>query len=129
MKTESQLLAIQAIRLDRLLLETGKSMLIVITVGRIMGLDAPWCSMTTTQASRAHINTLPASLTSLYFPEAKKPEAFVLGRPVKGRNEPMAIGGVAWVLHKLHEGTSFEQVTEAAWKNTIDLFGLHELNN
>lgn len=84
--------------------------------------------MTTTQASRAHINTLPASLNSLYFPDAKKPEAFVHGKPVKGRNEPMAIGGVAWVLHKLHGGTSFEQVTEAAWKNTVELFKLQDLN-
>ena len=84
--------------------------------------------MTTTQASRVHINALPASLSTLYFPEAKKPEAFVHGKPVKGRNEPTAIGGVAWVIHRLHEGTSFEQITETAWKNTVDLFNLHELN-
>ena len=89
--------------------------------------DAPWCSMTTTQASRAHLNSLPASLNALYFPQAAKPESFVYGKPVKGRNEPIAIGGVAWVVHKLNEGTTFEKVTEKAWKNTVELFGLEEL--
>ncbi|OJT02743.1 hypothetical protein TRAPUB_6737 [Trametes pubescens] len=58
---------------------------------------------------------------------ATKPESFVYGRPVKGRNEPGAIGGVAWVVHKLSEGASFEQVTEKAWKNTVEVFGLAEL--
>lgn len=83
--------------------------------------------MTTTQASRAHIMTLPPSLSSLYFPQATKPESFVQGKPVKGRNEPSAIGGVAWVIHKLNEGTTFEEVSEKAWNNTIEVFGLQEL--
>ena len=83
--------------------------------------------MTTTHASRAHLNSLPADLNALYFPQATKPEAFVYGKPVKGRNEPTAIGGVAWVVHKLHEGIPFEKVTEKVWKNTVELFGLDEL--
>ncbi|KAI0094377.1 Mg-dependent DNase [Irpex rosettiformis] len=112
LKSAENLFTAKSVPLDRLMLET----------------DAPWCSMTSTQASRAHINTLPAQLSSLYFPEAKKPEAFVHGKPVKGRNESTAIGGVAWVLHKLHEDGSFEQTTEAAWKNTVEIFGLQELN-
>ena len=85
--------------------------------------------MTTTQASRAHLTSLPASLNSLYFPQATKPESFVHGKPVKGRNEPCSIGGVAWVVHKLNEDTSFEEVTEKAWTNTVTLFGLAELNS
>ncbi|KAI0689875.1 Mg-dependent DNase [Cytidiella melzeri] len=112
LKTPANLATTKSIRLDRLMLET----------------DAPWCSMTATQASRAHISTLPSSLSTLYFPQATKPESFVHGKPVKGRNEPMAIGGVAWVVHKLHEAGPFEEVTETAWRNTVRLFGLNELS-
>ena len=49
------------------------------------------------------------------------------GKAVKGRNEPCAVGGVAWVIHKLNEGVPFEKVTEKAWKNTVQLFALQEL--
>lgn len=83
--------------------------------------------MTSTHASKAHLTSLPLALNALYFPPATKPESFVYGRPVKGRNEPAAIGGVAWVVYKLAEGASFEQVTEKAWKNTVEAFDLTEL--
>ena len=89
--------------------------------------DAPWCSMTSTHASKTHLASLPPSLHSVYFPPGTKPEAFVYGRPVKGRNEPSAVGGVAWVIHKLHEGVPFEKIVEKGWKNTVELFGLTEL--
>lgn len=49
------------------------------------------------------------------------------GRPVKGRNEPTAIGAVAWVMHRLNEDVPYEKVTEKAFKNTVELFQLHEL--
>lgn len=84
--------------------------------------------MTSTHASKAHLSSLPAPLSSLYFPQATKAESFVHGKPVKGRNEPMAIGGVAWVVHKLHEQASFEEVTKRAWRNTVELFELDELD-
>lgn len=83
--------------------------------------------MTSTHASKQHLASLPSSLNALYFPPATKPESFVYGKPVKGRNEPCAIGGVAWVIHKLNQGVPFEKVTEKAWKNTVQLFGLQEL--
>jgi TatD DNase family protein len=70
---------------------------------------------------------LPNSLRSLYLPPTTKPENFVLGKAVKGRNEPSAIGAVAWVIHRLNEGIPLEMVTERAWKNTIELFQLDEL--
>ncbi|CDO72984.1 hypothetical protein BN946_scf185007.g38 [Trametes cinnabarina] len=111
LKTEHNLAAAKSIRPDKIMLET----------------DAPWCSLTSTHASKAHLASLPPALSNLYFPPATKPEAFVYGRPVKGRNEPAAIGGVAWVIHKLNEGVPFEKVTEKAWKNTIEVFGLTEL--
>jgi len=58
----------------------------------------------------------------------KAPEKFEAGLAVKGRNEPCAIGGVAWVMAKLYN-VPIEEVAEAAWKNTVDVFGLHELND
>jgi TatD DNase family protein len=129
LKTAENLDTAKSVHLKRLMFETGGHYInINQSATNLKCLDAPWCSMTTTQASRAHILTLPPSLNSLYFPPATKPESFVHGKPVKGRNEPMAIGGVAWVVHKLHEGTSFEEVTETAWRNTVELFGLEELN-
>lgn len=82
--------------------------------------------MTSTHASKQHLDSLPGSLKSLYFPSPTKPEHFEHGRPVKGRNEPCAIGGVAWVLHKLNDGISLEKVTEKAWKNTLEVFGIEE---
>lgn len=83
--------------------------------------------MTSTHASKIHLDTLPATLKNLYLPPASKPEAFVVGRPVKGRNEPAAIGAVGWVIHRLNEGVPYEKVTEKAFKNTVELFQLHEL--
>ncbi|KAJ7225683.1 hypothetical protein GGX14DRAFT_640317 [Mycena pura] len=107
LKTEENLEVAKAIRPERVLLET----------------DAPWCSMTGGHASKHHLSSLPPSLRALYFPPSTRPENFVHGKAVKGRNEPCATGGVAWVMHKLHD-VPFETITEMAFKNTIDLFGL-----
>ena len=43
---------------------------------------------------------------------------------MKGRNEPSAIGAVAWVVHKVKEEASFLDFVDQGWKNTIELFGL-----
>lgn len=83
--------------------------------------------MTGGHASKVHLDTLTGPLRDLYFPPSVRPEKFVLGKVVKGRNEPCAIGGVAWVIQKLHPETTLEEVTEKAWKNTVDVFGLDEL--
>lgn len=85
--------------------------------------------MTSTHASRKHIDSLPADLRELFLPRAVRAEAFVPGQPVKGRNEPSAIGGVAWVVHKVKEEVAFEEVVEQGWRNTIELFGLRELDS
>jgi len=111
LKTEDNLKTASSIRPEKLLLET----------------DAPWCSMTSTHASKSHLDALPVSLRSRFLPPATKPENFVPGKPVKGRNEPIAIGAVAWVIHRLNVGVPFEKVTEKAWKNTVELFQLDEL--
>ncbi|EPQ60510.1 Mg-dependent DNase, partial [Gloeophyllum trabeum ATCC 11539] len=80
LKTEDNLIACKAIRPDKIMVET----------------DAPWCSMTSTHASKKHLDALPTELRGLYFSSAVQPEKFVQGKSVKGRNEPAAIGGVAW---------------------------------
>ncbi|KAI0307683.1 Mg-dependent DNase [Multifurca ochricompacta] len=111
LKTEDNLTALKSIDLRRIMFET----------------DAPWCSMTSTHASRKHIDSLPTDLRSLFLPPAMRKEAFVPGRPVKGRNEPSAIGAVAWVAHKVKEEISFDELVDQGWRNTIKLFGLKEL--
>ena len=99
----------------------------LVTRAHFRVIDAPWCTMTSTHASKAHLDNLPSSLSSLYFPPSTKPERFTLGKLVKGRNEPCAIGGVAWVIHRLNANVPFEEVAEKAWKNTVEVFGLEEL--
>ncbi|KAL5534003.1 hypothetical protein ACEPAG_463 [Sanghuangporus baumii] len=107
LKIEENLKAASAIPLNRLMLET----------------DAPWCSMTSTHASKRHLDSMPAELRDVYFPPATKPESHVPGRPVKGRNEPCAIGGVCWVMSRVHS-VNVEEVASAAWKNTVEVFDL-----
>lgn len=108
LKTAENLAAAATIPLDRLLLET----------------DGPWCSLTSTHASRVHLTsgTLPSTLSALYNPQPScKPDRFVEGQIVKGRNEPCAIGLVAHVMAQLLD-VSLMELSEAAWKNTITLF-------
>ncbi|KAH9163832.1 Mg-dependent DNase [Lactarius sanguifluus] len=108
-------------------LKTEDNLALVKSIDRrriMFEMDAPWCSMTSTHASRRHIDTLPADLRELYLPPAIWEEAFVTGRPVKGRNEPSAIGAVAWVAHKVKEEVSFHEFVEQGWRNTTELFGL-----
>ncbi|KAJ3553288.1 hypothetical protein NP233_g12679 [Leucocoprinus birnbaumii] len=103
--------------------------------------DAPWCSCTSTHASKPYLNELPPNYRSVFFPPATQPERFVMGKPVKGRNEPTAVGGVAWVVYCLHrnareealargeqrEEIPFWKIARKAYKNTIEVFKLQEL--
>ncbi|KAL1749172.1 hypothetical protein HDZ31DRAFT_79035 [Schizophyllum fasciatum] len=110
LKTEENLRVAKSVPLDRLMLET----------------DAPWCSCTSTHASKTTLDALPTDLRNLYLPAATKPEKFQPGKPVKGRNEPAAIGAIAWVLSQLH-GVSMEEITEKVWANTVNVFDLQGL--
>jgi len=83
--------------------------------------------MTSTQASKRHLDTLPQSLRSIFFPPTAQPERFQLGKAVKGRNEPCSVGAIAWLICRLHDESSLEQVVETGWRNTVELFQLHEL--
>jgi TatD DNase family protein len=59
------------------------------------------------------------------LPKAVKKEKWQKGLMVKGRNEPVAIAHVAHVIAKLKDITA-EEVCEAAWNNSIRMFGLGE---
>ena len=103
MKTEENLEVVKAIPLDRLQIET----------------DGPWCEMRPSQASaRYKEDALP-------LPRGVKKEKWEKDFMVKGRNEPVAITHVAWVVAKV-KGVSIEYVCEAAWRNSIQMFGLGE---
>lgn len=54
-----------------------------------------------------------------------KKEKWVEGAMIKGRNEPCMIERVSKVVAAI-KGVSEEQVCEAAWKNTVQVFGLDE---
>lgn len=109
MKTATQLEMIKKIPLDKLLLET----------------DAPWCSLTGGHASKDYLTSLPPHLRGLYMPAAAQPDRWQEGKAVKGRNEPCAIGAVAYVVAQL-KGVPLEEVTEHAWRNTLALFNIDE---
>jgi TatD DNase family protein len=105
LKTEENCLVVKEIPLERLQLET----------------DGPWCEMRASHAGTAHLRG---------YKEAKeikwvKKEKWVEGAAVKGRNEPCMIGKVAWAVAGI-KGVGVELVAEAAWRNSVRMFGLGE---
>lgn len=59
------------------------------------------------------------------IPRSVKKEKWTIDTMVKGRNEPATIPYVAHVIAKV-KGVTTEEVCEAAWRNSIDMFGLGE---
>lgn len=80
--------------------------------------DGPWCEMRPSHASAAYLEGMPKDGW-----ESVKKERWVEGKMVKGRNEPCTIGRVAWAVAKI-KGLEVEELTEAAWENTVRMFGL-----
>lgn len=101
MKTEENLAAVKAVPLNRLQIET----------------DGPWCEIRASHASSKHLKDGPAA------PKAVKKEKWQKGMMVKGRNEPVTIVQVAYVIAQV-KGISVREVCEAAWKNSTEMFGL-----
>ncbi|KAL7424971.1 hypothetical protein Q5752_000658 [Cryptotrichosporon argae] len=99
LKTPENLDVIKIIPLDRLLLET----------------DAPWCGPTSTHASFAHIHK------GLNVVDKVKPEKFVEGKGVKGRNEPAEVSVIAHIVASVR-GVKVEDLASAVWDNTTRLF-------
>ncbi|OJJ44735.1 hypothetical protein ASPZODRAFT_134846 [Penicilliopsis zonata CBS 506.65] len=103
MKTEENLEVVKAIPLERLQIET----------------DGPWCEIRPSHASSKYLEGAPA------LPKAVRKEKWQKGCMVKGRNEPIAIAHVAHVIAKV-KGITATEVCQAAWKNSIRMFGLGE---
>ncbi|EPS35733.1 hypothetical protein H072_10836 [Dactylellina haptotyla CBS 200.50] len=108
LKTEENLAVVKEIPLERLQIET----------------DGPWCEIRGTHASAKYLKSMPAYLAE-GVPKDVKKERFQLGMRVKGRNEPCAIAGVAWVISQV-KGCSFEEVCESSWDNSMKMFRFDE---
>ncbi|KAL4906477.1 hypothetical protein BDW74DRAFT_176799 [Aspergillus multicolor] len=103
LKTEENLEVVKAIPLERIQIET----------------DGPWCEIRPSHASSKFLNGAPP------LPKAVKKEKWQKGCMVKGRNEPVAIAQVAHVIAGV-KGITVEEVCEAAWTNSVKMFGLGE---
>ncbi|KAJ5191033.1 Deoxyribonuclease Tat-D [Penicillium cinerascens] len=101
MKTQENLDVVKELPLERLQIET----------------DGPWCEIRPSHASAKFLIGAPE------LPKSVKKEKWQKGLMVKGRNEPVAIARVAHVIAQV-KGISVEEVCEAAWNNSIKMFGL-----
>ncbi|KAL8677595.1 MAG: hypothetical protein Q9186_005978, partial [Xanthomendoza sp. 1 TL-2023] len=111
LKTEENLQVVKAIPLDRLQLET----------------DGPWCEIRPSHAGMKILKGLDEvgrGEEGERWKKVKK-EKWEEGAMVKGRNEPCEIGKVARVVAGV-KGVSVEEVVEAAWRNSVGMFGLGE---
>jgi len=130
-KTEDNCEVVRGIPLDRLMLET----------------DGPWCEVRPSHYGwRYLVEAQPApeagpaggqqppgkqqpkkgQKKEPEIPErfkSVKKEKWQEGAMVKGRNEPCSIEHVATIVAGI-KGVSVEEVCEAAWANTVKLFGL-----
>jgi len=103
LKTEENLEVMKEVPLDRLQIET----------------DGPWCEIRPSHASSKHLDGAPE------LPKAVKKEKWSPEFMVKGRNEPCAISKVAYCIANV-KGIPVEDVCEAAWNNSVKMFGLGE---
>jgi TatD DNase family protein len=135
-KTAENCAVVREIRLDRLMVET----------------DGPWCEVRASHEGWKYLVKAKAAAEAnedVPVPDkaekAKKPskknqkkepevperfkvvkkEKFEFGAMVKGRNEPCMIERVAKMVAAI-KGISVEEVCEAAWANTVKVFGLDE---
>lgn len=105
LKTEENLAVVKEIPLERMQIET----------------DGPWCEIRPSHASSQHLKDYDGP----WLPKGVKKEKWQSGLMVKGRNEPVAITQVAHVIAKV-KGISTQEVCAAAWRNSIEMFGLGE---
>ncbi|RAK82023.1 putative haloalkanoic acid dehalogenase [Aspergillus fijiensis CBS 313.89] len=79
--------------------------------------DAPWCEIVEDEAIKPFLEGARP------LPAARKSNRFVEGLMVKGRNESCTMERVARVVAGL-KGVEVEVVAEAAWRNSLAMFGL-----
>lgn len=128
-KTVENCAVVKEIRLDRIMIET----------------DGPWCEVRPSHEGWKYLiekkepqeNGAPAEPQPKPKKGQKKepevPERFKVvkkekweeGAMIKGRNEPCNIERVAKIVAGI-KGVTVEEVCEAAWANTIKVFGLGE---
>lgn len=102
MKTEENLEVVKMIPLDRIMLET----------------DCPYCQIRNSSAA--------AKLVDTKFQQVNK-EKYKLdgGKINRDRNEPCTLIQVVEAVSKLL-GVSEEELTTAAWENTLKMFNIKE---
>lgn len=100
-QTEELLEMVRAIPLNRLQLET----------------DAPWCEIGSKSPAMRYLLDAPA------LPPSRKHGKFIEGQMIKGRNESCTIERVARVVAGV-KGLPLEDLANAAWCNSIEMFGL-----
>ena len=97
LRTEENLQTVAQLPLNRLLVET----------------DCPYCDVRKTHAGYSHIKTT--------F-DAKPEKKFVMGHPVKNRQEPCHVIQVAEIVAGVQE-KSLAVVADTTYQNSLDLFG------
>ena len=112
LKTEENLEVVRKMPLERLQVET----------------DGPWCEL---RPSHAGYKVLQENFPEVLAEGAPgrhksvKKEKWTEGTMVKGRNEPCCIGLVAHVVAGV-QGVAVEEVAEAAWRNSVNMFELEQ---
>ena len=106
LKTEDNCSVVKEIPLERLQLET----------------DGPWCEMRASHEGTKFLGDYKEEKEVKWV----KKEKWVEGAAIKGRNEPCMIGKVAWAVAGI-KGIGVEVVAEAAWRNSVKMFGLSEM--
>ncbi|KXH27491.1 TatD family hydrolase [Colletotrichum salicis] len=82
--------------------------------------DAPWGEVPAgSEVAKRYLGNASA------LPQSKKKDKFELGLMVKGRNESCSMDRVAFVVAGL-KGLSVDDVAEAAWRNSVKMFGFGE---
>ena len=97
--------------------------------------DGPWVStaldISSVVTNRTQCEMRPSHASAKFLkdapplPKAVKKEKWTADNMVKGRNEPCTIPNVAYAIANI-KGISVEEVCEAAWNNSIKMFGLGE---
>lgn len=88
--------------------------------------DCPWCEIRPSHASSRFLESLKAhpSLAGVWLPPSvNKKEKWTEGKMVRGRQEPCAVGQVAWIVAEL-KGVSVDQVARMTTENAQRVLGL-----
>ncbi|KAF6811705.1 Deoxyribonuclease Tat-D 2 [Colletotrichum sojae] len=82
--------------------------------------DAPWGDIpANSEVAKRYLVNAPL------LPPTKRRDKFEMGMMVKGRNESCSMERVAFVVAGV-KGIAVEEVADAAWRNSIEMFGLGE---